>query len=225
MKRFVFLCSLFISLSFAQELTVDEIVANLTERAATVEDAQFLLTGNLIDADGQEIPLEVNVLTVPNENVLRAEFFQPDALADNFIVIGGEDVYNYVYLTNQVSIFSLDDPAAFGGLFPSDGGSGGESFSFTLDLASLFDGWTTSSQGLTDGAYTLRFDNDEEDRAIAYVTASVSQETWLPATMNFYGPEDTLIAEVVFNDFEVNAGLNPDDVRYVDPSAEIIDER
>jgi outer membrane lipoprotein-sorting protein len=232
MRLFVLL-SLFISLltvGFAQDLNVDDIVAKLNERAQTLDDAKFLLTGNLIDADGQEIPLEVNVSSLPKNTLLRAEFTQPDALADNFIVIDGQDVYNYVYLTNQVSIFRLDDPAAFGGLFPSgESAGGGGAFTFTLDLPSLFEGWTTSSQGLSqaDGGnvYTLRFDNNEKGRAIDHVTATVAEATWLPATMNFYGANDTLIAELIFNDFAVNQGLNPDDVRYIDPSAEILDER
>jgi outer membrane lipoprotein-sorting protein len=220
----------FISLSFAQDLSVEEVVAKLSERAETVEDARFLLTGNLIDADAQELPLEVNVSSLPKEGVLRAEFLQPDALADNFIVIDGQDVYNYVYLTNQVTILDLSDPAAFGGLFPADEGeSTSSSFTFTLDLVSLFDGWAASSQGLsesdTGNVYTLRFDNTEKGLAIDHVEITVSEATWLPTTMTFYGPDDVLIAEIVLNDFEVNTGLNPDDVRYVDPSAEVIDER
>jgi outer membrane lipoprotein-sorting protein len=234
MKRFVPLSILllaFTPLTFAQDLTTDEIVTRLTERAETIQDVAFLITGNLIDADGQEIPLEVNVATLPADNLFRADFLQPDALADNSIIIDGQDVYNYVYLTNQVSIFSLDDPQAFGGLFPSDEveSGGGRAFTFTLDLVSLFDGWTTSSQGLSESEagpiYTLRFDNNEEGLAIGHVTATVAEETWLPTTMNFYAPDDTLIVELVLNDFALNEGLNPDDVRYLDPSAEVIDER
>jgi outer membrane lipoprotein-sorting protein len=212
------LCSLTV---FAQELSADEIVANLTERAEAVQDATFLMTGNLIDADGQEIPLEVTIATIPAENLLRADFLQPDALADNFIVVDDQNVYNYVYLTNQVSVFDLGDPEALAGLsFTND-------FNFTLNIASLFEGWTTSSQGLSDGAYTLRFDNNEADQGvrIGYVEATVADETWLPSSMNFYSPDDVLIAELFFSDYAVDAGLNPDDVRYIDPSAEVIDER
>jgi outer membrane lipoprotein-sorting protein len=225
MKRFflfavILLCNYTV---FAQELSADEIVANLTERAEAVQDARFLMTGNLIDTDGQEIPLEVTIATIPAENLLRADFLQPDALADNFIVVDGQDVYNYVYLTNQVSVFDLGDPEALAGLSFSSG----QDFNFTLNITSLFEGWTTSSQGLADGVYTLRFDNNEasEGVRIGYVEAQLSEDTWLPGSMNFYSPEDVLIAELFFNDYEVDAGLSPDDVRYIDPSAEVIDER
>jgi outer membrane lipoprotein-sorting protein len=210
-------------LASAQELSADEIVANLTERAEAVQDAKFLMTGNLIDADGQEIPLEVTIATIPAENLLRADFLQPDAFADNFIVVDNQDVYNYVYLTNQVSVFDLGDPEALAGLSFSSN----RDFNFTLNIAGLFEGWTTSSQGLSEGVYTLRFDNNEatEGVRIGYVEAQIAEDTWLPSAMNFYSPDDVLLAELFFNDYEVDAGLNPDDVRYIDPSAEVIDER
>jgi outer membrane lipoprotein-sorting protein len=228
MKPFVLLVTLLIGLSFAQDLTPDEVVANLTERAESLQDATFLVTGNLIDADGQEIPLEVNISMMPGESLLRAEFIQPDALADNFLVIDGKDVYNYVYLTNQVSIFNLGDPEALAGLFPES--EDGTTFEFTLNLAQLFEGWDISSQGSQDSpvgkVYTLRFDNQEtEDIILSHVDTTVVDGSWVPYSMNFYNTEDRLVAEIVFNDFTTDTGLNPDDVRYIDPSAEVIDER
>ncbi len=227
MRLFVLLF-VFTSFSFAQDLSTEEIVANMTERAETLQDASFLVTGNLIDTDGQEIPLEVNVSSLPKENVLRAEFIQPDALADNFIVIDGSDVYNYVYLTNQVSVFSLGDPEALAGLFPNS--SDGKEFSFTLNLAQLFEGWNISSQGTSEGSagkvYNLRFDNTEtEDIRLKHVNVGVIDGTWVPYTISFYNADDVLVAEVTFNDVVIDSGLNAEDVRYIDPSAEVIDER
>jgi outer membrane lipoprotein-sorting protein len=215
-------------LSFAQDLTPEEVIANLTERAETLQDATFLVTGNLIDADGQEIPLEVNVSMMPKESLLRAEFIQPDAVADNLIVVDGNEVYNYVYLTNQVSIFALGDPDALAGLFPES--EDGTTFEFTLNLAELFEGLDISSQGSQDSpvgkVYTLRFDNQEtEDIILSHVDTTVVEGSWVPYTMDFYNVEDKLVAELIFNDFMTDTGLNPDDVRYIDPSAEVIDER
>ena len=228
MKPLVFLVTLFIGLSFAQDLSADELITNLTERAETLQDATFLVTGNLIDADGQEIPLEVNISMIPNEGLLRADFLQPDAVADNSVLLDGDDVYSYNYLTNQVSIFPLGDPEAFGGLFPAS--EDGEPFEFTLNFADLFEGWDISSQGSQDSdvgkVYTLRFDNQEsEDIRLSHVDTTIVDGTWVPYSMAFYDAEDNLVAEVVFNEFTTDTGLNPDDVRYIDPSAEVIDER
>jgi outer membrane lipoprotein-sorting protein len=227
MKRFFLLSTLslapfvFAPLVSAQELSADEIVANITESVEAIQDAQFLMTGNLIDTDTQEIPLEVTLATIPAENILRADFLQPDALTDNSIVVDGEEIYNYVYLTNQVSVFNMGDPRALGGL------SFTNEFQFTLDISVLFAGWTASSQGLSEGNYTLRFNNDaaKEGANIGYVDTQVSTENWLPTSMNFYDPEGALLGELFFSDYVLNSGLNPDDVRYIDPSAELIDER
>ncbi len=230
MKLFVLFLSLLISFTVAtaQDLSSEDIVANLTERAETLKDATFLVTGNLIDADGQEIPLEVNIATLPKENLLRADFIQPDAVADNSLIIDGEDVYSYIYLTNQVSVFNLGDPEALAGLFPNR--EEGRTFSFTLNLAQLFEGWNISSQGSQDSpvgkVYTLRFDNTETEGVIlSHVDTTVVDGTWVPYSMDFYNIEGNLVAELVFNDFVTDGGLNPDDVRYLDSSAEIIDER
>jgi outer membrane lipoprotein-sorting protein len=228
MRLLFLLFSLVMGLSFAQDLTAEEVIANLTERAETLQDATFLVTGNLIDADGQEIPLEVNVSMMPKESLLRAEFIQPDAVADNLIVVDGNDVYNYVYLTNQVSIFALGDPDALAGLFPES--EDGTTFEFTLNLAELFEGWDISSQGSQESpvgkVYTLRFDNQEtEDIILSHVDTTVVEGSWVPYTMDFYNVEDKLVAELIFNDFTTDQGLNPEDVRYIDPSAEVIDER
>jgi outer membrane lipoprotein-sorting protein len=228
MKSFVLCLALFIGLGWAQTLSSDEIVTKLTNRAETLQDATFLVTGTIFDTDGQEVPLEVNISTLPKDNLLKAEFIQPDALADNFLVIDGEDVYNYVYLSNQVSVFKLGDPNALAGLFPNS--SDGKPFSFTLNLPALFEGWNISSQGSEDSpvgkVYTLRFDNTETEGIIlSHVDTTVVDGTWVPYSMNFYDTEDKLVAELVFNDFAVDQGLNADDVRYIDPSAEVIDER
>jgi outer membrane lipoprotein-sorting protein len=227
MKLFFFVAAFF-ALAFAQDLTAEEVTANLRERAETLQDATFVVTGNLIDADGQELPLEVYVSFITADNVLRAEFVQPDAIADNVLIIDGEDVYSYTYLTNQTSIFNLGDPAALGDLFPQS--EDGEPFTFTLNLPELFDGWTISSQGPQDSevgrVYTLRFDNIEtEGILLKHVDATIVEESWVPYTMNFYNAQDELVAELIFNDFVTDSGLNPDDLRYLDPSAEIIDER
>ncbi|MGL4611116.1 MAG: hypothetical protein ACRCYY_15800 [Trueperaceae bacterium] len=227
MKRFVFLFSLLLvlmllGLSFAQDLAPEDVVANMTERSSTITDASFVVTGKLIDTDTQEIPLEVNVSLITEGNIVRADFLQPDAMADNFMLIDGETVSNYVYLTNQVSVFNLGDPEALAGLFPERE----EPFNFTLDVAQLFAGWDVAGQGYENNAYTLRFTNIASDEpSVAYVDVTVEDQTWLPQTMKFYGSDNIVFADIALVDIKLDQGLNPEDVRYLDPSAEVIDER
>src|SRR5690606_4148513 len=99
-------------------LDVDTVLDNIAQAATDLQDAAFLLTGKLVDADSTEIALEVDMMIVPGDSVASAYIIQPDALADNQIVLDGPAVYSYTFLTHQVTIFDSTDPDALGGLLP-----------------------------------------------------------------------------------------------------------
>lgn len=216
------LCAL-LSVAAAQELSADEVLANATEAAQALQDADFLLMGSLLDPDGSELALEVQLSVIPGEKLARAEFFQPDALADNFVIFDNEDIYNYVFLTNQISIFKSDDPNAIGGLFPDSNVQ--EALDFNLDLEALFDGWDVSKEGYEEGRYTLKFRNSDDLAAVSYVLATVVDGSWEPYSLRFVGRNEELIADLTLENFERDTALNPEDVRYYPDDAEVIDER
>lgn len=211
----------------AQDLSSDEVLANLKTAAESLQDASFVLTGNLTDPDGTEIALEVDVQVIPGIKAARAEFIQPDALADNFIVLNGEAVYNYVFLTNQATIFPTDDPDALGGLFPE--GNVDQGFDFTFNPEQLFRGWSSSVEGYSESpagnVYEMRFVNEEPDALVAYVDAKIVDGEWRPYTMTFYSSEDTVLAALTLNNFARDQGLDPTEVTYIPDDAELIDER
>ncbi len=210
-------------LLLAQSLSEDEVLERLRESAESLQDASFVLMGKLYDTDGTEISLEIDVQVIPAAEVARAEFFQPDALADNFIVVDGDRLYNYVFLTNQASLFEVGDPDALGGLLPMTGEGGG--FDFTLDIASLFGGWDSSVTAYSAGIYQMRFDNKEAEVAIAYVEARIREDIWFPVELVFVSPEGRTLAELKFDRVQLDTGLDPEDVRFIPDDAEIIDQR
>ena len=212
------------TVAFAQELSRDEVLANLEQTSNNLQDASFLVTGRLIDADTQEFNLEIQVQMIPAENLVRMDFFQPDAVADNVMMVDKDGVYSYNFLTNQITIYSLGDSAAMGGLLPASDSGG--SYYFTLNMTELFSGYDVSLEGYEQGLYNLRFTNKvSEGVTLAYIDVFVDETLWLPTQMLFYNPEDSLLAELNIGDYQVDTGLNPDDVRYLDDTAEIIDER
>lgn len=231
MKRLLRVC-LFAVLSLlsvggAQNLSNDEVLANMKTAADTLQDASFVLTGNLSDQDGTEIKLEVKAQVIPGSKAARAEFIQPDALADNFIVLNGDAVYNYVFLTNQATIFPADDPDALGGLFPQ--GNVDQGFDFTFNPEQLFRGWRSSVEGYGESpvgnVYNMRFVNEEPDALVAYVDAAIVDDEWRPYTMTFYNAEDTVLVNLTLQDFVRDQGLDPAEVTYIPADAELIDER
>jgi outer membrane lipoprotein-sorting protein len=204
----------------------DALLDRVAQRAAELQDASFLLTGRLVDPDGTEIALEIDVQTIPAERVASAYVLQPDALADNIIVLDGDTVANYTFLTNQVTLFDADDPDALGGLV---GGGEDGALDVTFDLGRLFAGYIASLQGRTDTpegpAERVRLDNVEEGAVIAWVEATIPDATLLPYRLTLHGEDDGLLAELRFEDLRLDQGLAAADVTFLPEDAEILDER
>ncbi len=213
--------------ALAQDLSAEEVLNRLEERSTSLTDAYFLLTGTVYDSDTQEYALEVDVQFIPGEELARADIYQPDALADNFIIADGDTVYNYLFVTNQVTILSADDPQALGDLLPESQGA----VNLTPDLGRFFksDNWQPSVEGYeqTDAGpvYRLRFDNVDESANLDYVDAVVLENEWLPASMTFVQADGSPLAELNFSDFEIDTGLDPAALREIPADAEQIDER
>lgn len=216
-------------LASAQEGDADALLAEVTAAAEAIEDAAFLLTGHLVDPDGTEIPLELEMQIVPPAEVASAYVLQPDALADNIIVLDGDTVYNYTFLTNQVTVFDAGDPDALGGLFGGAAEPEEESFEFTFDLDRLFAGYETSVVGPAEGAEepatVLRLDNVDEDAAIARAEAVIVDATSLPSRIELFDPSGDTLAVLNVEDLRTDVGLDPDEVTYLPEDAEVIDER
>jgi outer membrane lipoprotein-sorting protein len=222
------LCALLLTpCAAAQDLSAEEVLTRLEERSASLQDAYFLLTGTVYDSDTQEYALEVDVQFIPSEELARADIYQPDALADNFIVADGDTVYNYLFVTNQVTILSADDPEALGDLLPEGQGT----VNLTPDLGRFFqsDNWEASVEAYEESdngpIYRLRFDNLDESANLDYVEAVVLEEEWLPASLSFIQTDGSPLAELSFSDYELDTGLDPAALREIPADAERIDER
>jgi outer membrane lipoprotein-sorting protein len=209
--------------ALGQPLSADELLANVKAEAEATEDASFLLTGQLIDPDGTAIALEVEVEIIPGSEAARASFIQPDALADNVVVFSDNTVYNYIYLTNQVTLFDADDPDALGGLLAGTGE--GEGVNMSLDLDELFAGWNATIESYEAGTYRLRMDNREADAVLDHVLATIQEGTWIPTALELVGQDGRTVAELFIEEFVRDQGLSVEDVTYIPDDAEVIDER
>jgi outer membrane lipoprotein-sorting protein len=208
----------------AQPLEVDQVLRAIQERTAALEDITFVLEGELLDEVGQRIAVEVEVMAMPNVPAASLYIVQPDALADNQVIIDGDVIRNYTYLTNQVSVFHAEDPDALGGLFPEAAGA-----TVDLDVGRVFQGWDASIESVEpagDGErYVIRFDNLDVDAQIHHVLATIVAETWLPERLAFYRSDTELFADLRFVDVVLDQGLTRADVTYLPEDAEVIDRR
>jgi outer membrane lipoprotein-sorting protein len=210
----------------AQARDVDEVLAALEASAAAVVDLSFVLEGQLIDADGQLYALEVEVLALPEVPAAGLYIIQPDAIADNQVIVEGDEVRSYTYLTNQVSVFDIDDPDAFGGLIDVEADG---ALPTSLDLAAVFEGWDASLVDEEDTevgtVVTIRFDNLDPDAQIAYVLVRVLAGTWDPLQLTFFRDGDELFADLHIRGLVRDQGLTLEDVTYLPDDAEVLDRR
>jgi len=206
---------------------VDTVLDNIATAAANLQDAAFLLTGKLVDADSTEIALEVDMQIVPGASVASAYIIQPDALADNQIVLDGPAVYSYTFLTHQVTIFDSNDPDALGGLLPAS--EDGATAQVSFDLGKVFEGYEASITEVADEGdhqvYTIRFTNIDPNALILDVVATVPSTDWLPRSLVFLEADGRVLAELRAENLVIDQGLDVDAVRELPADAEVIDNR
>ncbi len=212
----------------AQQPDVSSLLDNIKNAANAIQDATFTVTGKLVDADGTVIPLDVDIQTIPPQHLASAYINQPDALADNQIVLDGNVVKNYTFLTNQITLFDANDPDALGGLLPaSPTGQGAPQISF--DLGAIFAGYDASIKDVkqTGGTttYVLDFTNKDPKASILNVEATVPSSDWLPRRLVFLQKGDRVVADLNVTNLKLDQGLDPKKVAYLPKDAEVIDNR
>jgi hypothetical protein len=202
------------------------VLAELQASAARLVDVSFVLEGLLIDEGGQVFRLEIEVLAIPSIPAVGTYILRPDAIADNQIVLDGDVVRSYTFITHQTTLFDLDDPDAFGGLLGVD--ERGE-LPINLDLAAVFADWdaeligplaTPRGPGLQ-----LRFTSRDPDGDIGHVLAVVVEGMWEPWQLQFFLRNGDLFADLTFRDFVRDSGLTREEVVYLPADAEILDRR
>jgi outer membrane lipoprotein-sorting protein len=116
-KRFVFLAGVaaFATLALAQATpTVDDLIKRLESAQKTTKDFKSKITGS-VEQDGKPIRLEANISGIIERKLSRIEFVAPDTLADNILIVDNQNVFNYLFLTNQVTVSRAASGTEVGG--------------------------------------------------------------------------------------------------------------
>lgn len=201
----------------------DTVISGMQATLDSTAGAAFLVTGELLGGDGTTYQLEIEVEAMTDEQIIRLFIIQPDALADNFIIVTPTDLWNYNWLTNQIVVYDADDPQAYGPL--GDGGS----FELTLDFASLFDGWDSVISGTVGTAagpaVQLDLTNRDPGANIAAAQVVALEDSHLPAEITLFTASGDTMLRIAFSDFDLAPGLTADDLLWYPPDAELVDER
>ncbi|RDI95271.1 outer membrane lipoprotein carrier protein LolA [Meiothermus sp. QL-1] len=97
-----FLLYLFFGLALAQTATE---IARQVQASLERSPWEAVLSGRVQLPDGSSQEAEFRLMVIPGKEALaRVEFSKPAALEGNFVVISDKEVWNYLFLTNQLII-------------------------------------------------------------------------------------------------------------------------
>ncbi len=111
------------TLAFAQSLSASEVLAKLETVQKSLKDYKAKATG-IISDETQKIKLDLDVQAIPALKLTRLTFNAPDTLADNVSIIDNDNFYNYLFLTNQVTITKISKAQVGGVSFGNIGSFG-----------------------------------------------------------------------------------------------------
>ncbi len=95
------------TLALAQSLSASEVLAKLEATQKNLKDYKAKAVG-IIGDETQKIKLDLDVQAIPGLKLTRLTFNAPDTLADNVSIIDNDNFYNYLFLTNQVTITKIN---------------------------------------------------------------------------------------------------------------------
>lgn len=217
MKRLLPLTLLTVLAGGASAQTAQEIINKVDATQKAAKDLSFRLTGTAtFDATSQKIDLTVR--TLPAQNLARLQFAAPDALADNVVVADRNEIRQYVFLTNQITVTPAKKAAANAGFGELD-------FTQFSNAAALLKDYNVKLVGTTGTAgkrlYQLEAtprNASTTDRARVWIT----EAGWRPTRMQLVSAAGKTLADLSLSNYKVNSGLSASALRALPKDAQII---
>ncbi|HGY09235.1 MAG TPA: outer membrane lipoprotein carrier protein LolA [Oceanithermus profundus] len=180
------------------------------------------LQGRIVTPNGDAQEADLIVKSLPEKPIVRIEFQQPDALADNYVVITPDKVYNYLFLTNQVVVYPREK-ARIEGL--------GFDLSRMGDLRKLGEEgevvWGEPEKTTFEKRpawHLVGRAPDPDASGFARVEVWIDREKKRPLRTVFYDAEGKPLSELTWTAFKT-AGFSKDDLVTFPPDAEWIEKK
>ncbi|AWN23442.1 outer membrane lipoprotein-sorting protein [Deinococcus irradiatisoli] len=218
LKSSLAVLSFFGAVSLAQAQSAGDILNNVAAAQKNVKDISFRISGTA-DQGGGSQKLDLNVQTIPAASLARVVFNAPDALADNVVVVDNKEVRNYLYLTNQVTVTSLNK--AVGGQ-----DLGGLDLSQLSNLVgALKSRYDIKLLGSTGAAPNRVYQLEASPKTGVQGGKSriyVSENGWRPTRFQALDAGGKTVADLSISDYKVNAGLTAARLKQLPKDAEVI---
>lgn len=216
MKKVLLTVLLMGSAALAQ--TAEDIISKVQANQKTIKDVTIRVVGKAeLDAGAQSIDLDI--LAMPASNLTRISFNAPDALADNVVVIDKNTVYNYLFLTNQVTVQSSKKARMEGFNFDftrfADFSTELSKDKFNLKLIST----DTVKEGKV---YVIEATPKEQDLGFTKTRVTILENGWRPLKMQALDSKGKLLADLNFTTWKTNTGLKASTLKSLPKDAQVI---
>ncbi|OOV15310.1 outer membrane lipoprotein carrier protein LolA [Deinococcus sp. LM3] len=201
--------------SVASAQTAQDIISRVDATQKAARDVSFRLSGNAtLDTSSQKI--DMTIKAIPAQNVARVQFAAPDALADNVVVADKNEIRQYLFLTNQITVTSAQKAASTAGL----------SLDFTQlsNTASMLSSYNVKLLGTSGSAGKRLFQleatpkNGGTDRTRVWIT----EAGWRPTRIQILNSGGKTLADLNVSNYRVNAGLTAASIKALPKDAQII---
>ncbi|WP_019585634.1 outer membrane lipoprotein carrier protein LolA [Deinococcus apachensis] len=216
MNRIFPLLTLTVLASTASAQTVQDILTRVDAAQKAAKDVTFRLSGSAtLESSPQKIDLTVK--SIPAQGVARLQFAAPDALADNIVVADRNEIRQYLFLTNQVTVTPVKKAA-------ESAGFGGLDFTQLTNAATLLNQYNVRLLGTTtvSGKKVYQLEATPKnasttDRARVWIT----EAGWRPTRVQLVGGGKVL-ADLTVSNYKVNSGLTAAGLRALPKDAQVI---
>lgn len=206
-------------LALAQSPSANDVLARLEATQKNVRDLRARLVGTAETQDTR-IKLDLEVQAIPAQELLRVKFNAPDTLADNFFIVDGDRVSNYLFLTNQVTVSSLKKSSVAG--FNFDPGQF-TNFAEALPRDKVIFKPVVAETTPAGRAYLLEATaKPKADLAFSRAKLWVLENGWRPYRLQSFAQGGAQQADLTVTEWRTNLGLKPATLRAVPRDAEVI---
>lgn len=214
-KTLTLALSVLISVGSAQ--TAQEIISKVEAAQKAAKDVSFRLSGTAnFDSSSQKVDMLVKAL--PAQNLARIQFNAPDALADNIVVADKNEIRQYMFLTNQITVMSTKSAG-------DKAGMGGLDFTTMTDAASMLKEYNVKLLGTTGTAGKKVFQleaTSKTGKADDKARIWISEAGWRPVRVQLLASNSKVLADMKLSNYKVNSGLNAATLRALPKDAQII---
>ncbi|GGQ97733.1 outer membrane lipoprotein carrier protein LolA [Deinococcus ruber] len=206
------------SLNVASAQTAADILNKLDAAQKTVKDLSFRLAGTAT-LDGSPQKIDLKVQSIPSAALARVVFAAPDSLADNILVVSKNEVKNYLYLTNQVTVTSTSKAAGNAGMTGLDltQVSNFSSFLKAYDVKLI-----ATSGAVGNHLYTLEGTPKTSGVNDGKARVFVSETGWRPTRLQLLDSASKVMADLNISDYKVNSGLTAARLTQLPKDVEVI---